>query len=573
MAYANKTDLPPNLPGLKNMDALLRCPICFEFLNIAMMTKCSHNFCSLCIRKFLSYKLQCPVCNSPTTEQDLRNNRILEDLVTNFHKARQELSDCNFDSVRPRDLAPKAPAPAFSCKSPRQPGPRDKVPRKGESIMRHFLQKKPSASTTTTSPLTETQQRHPEGRGTRPSASGHKHIQKDSDDSSQLLSVKEESIQEEIPVPMLVSVKEERTDVSVSEETTVDSPSTSQVVKVECPVCSVGISQHFINKHLDTCLTRGLKKESLRSSVGGDGDRRRPMAKLVYTLLSTQELKRRLKDCHLSATGPRPHLEQRLQEFVHIYNSQCDSLQPKSAEDIAKEVEAAEKIRNQLQRQTKRAMVFSKNPSEEEIDKLHSNYRQQHSSEFGDLIAEVRARMDTSGRRQQIKQEVEDGERGEPATEGRRARSPAGEVGVPDDDAGVSERAQETPSKLDPAGVTAGVTGVTAGSASPASPSYSDVSISRTAEQVGKRPCCSSGDDVLEQVGKRPCCSSGDYVLEQVGKRPCCSSGDDVLEQVGKRPCCSSGDDVLEQVGKRPCCSSGDDVLESLIPGKRPRRS
>ena len=99
--------------------------------------------------------------------------------------------------------------------------------------MRHFLQKKPSASTTTTSPLTETQQRHPEGRGTRPSASGHKHIQKDSDDSSQLLSVKEESIQEEIPVPMLVSVKEERTDVSVSEETTVDSPSTSQVVKGE----------------------------------------------------------------------------------------------------------------------------------------------------------------------------------------------------------------------------------------------------------------------------------------------------------------------------------------------------
>ena len=68
------------------------------------------------------------------------------------------------------------------------------------------------------------------------------------------------------------------------------------------------------------------------SSVGGDGDRRRPMAKLVYTLLSTQELKRRLKDCHLSATGPRPHLEQRLQEFVHIYNSQCDSLQPKSGE-------------------------------------------------------------------------------------------------------------------------------------------------------------------------------------------------------------------------------------------------
>lgn len=33
---------------------------------------------------------------------------------------------------------------------------------------------------------------------------------------------------------------------------------------VECPVCSVSVSQHFINKHLDSCLTRGEKKESLR---------------------------------------------------------------------------------------------------------------------------------------------------------------------------------------------------------------------------------------------------------------------------------------------------------------------
>lgn len=27
----------------QNVDALLRCPICFDFVSIAMMTKCSHN--------------------------------------------------------------------------------------------------------------------------------------------------------------------------------------------------------------------------------------------------------------------------------------------------------------------------------------------------------------------------------------------------------------------------------------------------------------------------------------------------------------------------------------------------
>lgn len=54
------------------------------------------------------------------------------------------------------------------------------------------------------------------------------------------------------------------------------------------------------------------------------------MGKLVYNLLSLQELKRRLRVCHLSVQGPRDLLVRRHQEFVHAYNAQCDSLSPKS---------------------------------------------------------------------------------------------------------------------------------------------------------------------------------------------------------------------------------------------------
>ncbi|XP_010777588.1 E3 ubiquitin-protein ligase RAD18-like [Notothenia coriiceps] len=77
------------------------------------------------------------------------------------------------------------------------------------------------------------------------------------------------------------------------------------------------------------------------------------MTKVVYNLLSMQELKRRLKECHLSMQGPRDQLIKRYQEFVQIYNAQCDSLNPKPAEDIAKDVESNEKIRNQLKAKTK----------------------------------------------------------------------------------------------------------------------------------------------------------------------------------------------------------------------------
>lgn len=58
------------------------------------------------------------------------------------------------------------------------------------------------------------------------------------------------------------------------------------------------------------------------------------MPKLVYNLLSVQELKRRLKECHLPLQGSRDQLIKRHQDFVYLYNAQCDSLNPKSGERI-----------------------------------------------------------------------------------------------------------------------------------------------------------------------------------------------------------------------------------------------
>ena len=66
--------------------------------------------------------------------------------------------------------------------------------------------------------------------------------------------------------------------------------------------------------------------------LGSLSKKRHPMAKLVYNLLSVQDLKRRQKENHLSMQGSRDQLVRRLQDFVHLYNAQCDSLNPKSGE-------------------------------------------------------------------------------------------------------------------------------------------------------------------------------------------------------------------------------------------------
>ncbi|XP_030634490.1 E3 ubiquitin-protein ligase RAD18 [Chanos chanos] len=407
MSNVTEVDLPPNLSCLKNIDTLLRCPICFDFVNIAMMTRCSHNFCSLCIRKFLSYKLQCPVCNLAMTEQDLRNNRILDDLVQSFQIARQKLCQANFDSP---PISPKTPSSALKPKLARQGGPR-----KEGTILSHFLQKRPP-----TSPLAGVREKSSRRDGFSPGPGASKPVKEEPEEVGirGQVRVKEEEAQEELQLSgMMDRVKMERTDSSVS-------PSTSQdvkpVVKVECPVCGVAVPQQHINKHLDMCLTREEKKEGLRRSdqlappsspfLMPNSGKRRPITKLVYTLLTVQELKKKLRECHLSTQGSRDQLIRRHQDFVHIYNAQCDALSPRSAEDIAREVENNEKTRNQLERKNERAVVKTKNLTSKEVEELNSNYRKQHSSEFSRLIAQVKSRMKTSARGQATREEKETGE-------------------------------------------------------------------------------------------------------------------------------------------------------------------
>ncbi|KAM7402067.1 hypothetical protein PAMP_017337 [Pampus punctatissimus] len=342
-------------------------------------------------------------CLKEATEQDLRNNRLLDDLVVNFQTARQKLSKANFDTP---PISPKTPASAVKCRTPRE-----RSQKCNSFVLSHFFQKRPK-----TSPTEETQQvgllSHCVQPGKIQTSCSRNANDADSHSvTAQLpVKVKEEPMDvSEASFLGSMSIKQEDTasnSIGAWNETPHSSSQTKDIkpiIKVDCPVCSISVSQQFINKHLDTCLTKGEKKESLRTSSLSKV--RRPMGKLVYNLLSMQELKRRLKECHLSVHGSRDHMIKRHQEFVHIYNAQCDSINPKSAEDIAKEVEANEKTRNQLKGKAKPVMIFSKNQSEKEIDELHSNYRKQHSSDFSRLIAQVRGRLETT-RQTCIKQEV-----------------------------------------------------------------------------------------------------------------------------------------------------------------------
>lgn len=345
---------PPGLAALKTVDDLLRCGICFEYFNIAMMIpQCSHNYCSLCIRKFLSYKTQCPTCCVTVTEPDLKNNRVLDELVKSLNFARNHLLQFALEpsSVSPassssKNLAAKLHTPVAFRHSLKH----------GSRLMENFV-----------------------NRETGGSASELLIKANDSKFSFQ--------VEGNTPAKTRETPFAEMTASGIMDANVLEAPSTStlkQVTKVDCPVCGVGVTENHINKHLDNCLSREEKKESLRSSVY----KRKLLPKTVYNLLSDRDLKKRLRQHGLSTQGNKQQLIKRHQEFVHMYNAQCDALHPKSAAEIVQEIENLEKTRMRLEasKLNESVMVFTKDQTEKEIDEIHSNYRKRYQNEFQRLV-------------------------------------------------------------------------------------------------------------------------------------------------------------------------------------------
>ncbi|XP_026578483.1 E3 ubiquitin-protein ligase RAD18 isoform X2 [Pseudonaja textilis] len=402
---------PKHLLPLKEVDNLLRCGICFDYFNTAMIIpQCSHNYCSLCIRKSLSYKPQCPICCMVATGPDLKNNRILDELVHNFVSARQRLFQAVLDS-------PSISSPTLL---PKKAPPQDHILNSPDGF---FLNQKKHCADT----FQVNEKRH------LISADKDKNIkikQEENPCSSELCSEAGGKVANTAPTGGIKNS---------------EMPSTSAtkfVTKVECPVCGVPVQELHINNHLDSCLTRDEKKDSLRSS----GQKRKLLPKLVYSLLSDRDLRKRLKEHGLSTHGTKQQLIKRHQEFVHMYNSECDSLNPKSVAEIVKELENIEKTQAQLDASKPKEdnMVFTKHQTENEIDEIHRDYRKKHKAEYQLLIDQMKKRKKNTSK-EQMKEERP--EQKEERPEQKEAITESGEklrVQEQSDQASVSNHSPET---------------------------------------------------------------------------------------------------------------------------------
>ncbi|KAG0682462.1 E3 ubiquitin-protein ligase rad18 [Pichia californica] len=78
-------------PNLSQLDSSLRCQICKDFLKAPVLTSCGHTFCSICIRRFISDSNKCPICLEETYESGLRKVLLLDSITKWFSNNRSEL--------------------------------------------------------------------------------------------------------------------------------------------------------------------------------------------------------------------------------------------------------------------------------------------------------------------------------------------------------------------------------------------------------------------------------------------------------------------------------------------------
>ncbi|XP_052788985.1 E3 ubiquitin-protein ligase COP1-like isoform X2 [Mya arenaria] len=94
VAKPRKRTQPPVFNGVtgsyEDKDSDFLCPICFDLIEEAHMTKCGHTFCYKCIKQSLETANRCPKCNFVIESQDLIfPNFMLNELVQKY-RSRQD---------------------------------------------------------------------------------------------------------------------------------------------------------------------------------------------------------------------------------------------------------------------------------------------------------------------------------------------------------------------------------------------------------------------------------------------------------------------------------------------------
>ncbi|KAK0701646.1 hypothetical protein B0T26DRAFT_660355 [Lasiosphaeria miniovina] len=337
------------LSGLMAVEQAFRCYVCKDFFTSPMLTSCNHTFCSICIRRCLSVDGKCPLCRALDQESKLRGNWALREAVDAFVASRDTiLRFARTPAVTAVPRSPKRKAAEVGYTQDEN----------SQDVKRH---------------RTSSRLRSSKARGAEATA---------------------EMMRDEVDVPD-------------SSDTADFEPGDGLVA---CPICWIRMKPMQVDKHLDTACPGPPQSQlqpqhqhqpaSASSNRGNHGFRpagwpspppaRLPerLPALAYSMLKDGALRKKMSDLGLSTAGPRQILERRHQEWITIWNANCDSARPKKRSELLHDLDVWEKTMGTRAPTTSRAAAVGAQIKDKDFDA--AAWAIKHDTSFKDLIANAR---------------------------------------------------------------------------------------------------------------------------------------------------------------------------------------
>lgn len=355
---------------LRSMRAALVCDACHDLLEVPMiLPHCGHTFCSRCIRSYLDSKGpvlgDCPSCREKVRPDELVRNVKLREVILQYRQleaalvAQAQPTDDTGISAEDNAMLSAATARPGTAKRSRES--------RHEDVDSDFESEAPATRK-------------------RTRASGSSRIAAGGRRSSRLCTRSDAVASRTSPASAATANV-----VDLSQNADADGASaaihereSSGDRRVECPICSMSISERNINSHMDTCLSKTISATS-RSSSPVDRHAERPestgptggakvsaaaaapaataarMPKMTYHVLKDPQLRKLCKDLGLSTRGDRSQLEWRHRQYAQEHNTACDAEEAPNPKQIVLEIERRE--RNMAAPTQSRPSIFNRQTS------------------------------------------------------------------------------------------------------------------------------------------------------------------------------------------------------------------
>ncbi|KAJ4351542.1 E3 ubiquitin-protein ligase rad18 [Didymosphaeria variabile] len=329
--------LTTSLPAFEPLEAALRCEVCKEFYNNPVITSCAHTFCSLCIRRCIATDGKCPACKSACQADKLQPNIAVREIATKFEEARPKALELARAKVNDDDET----AALVS----------------GRKRKREVADGEEEGRRTTRSRQTR--------RSTRLG--------------------NEDSMTDDMPV-VIPDSDEEKEDQYIPEG------------MVPCPICKKPMKEEAVFNHIPVCPAaqeddgarkrRSRKNDALPNPLQtrkkDTGPPPTRLSGLHYPMLNDKALRKKLQELGIPSWGTKPQMIKRHQEWLNIYNSNCDASDAarKPKRELLKELEEWERT------QGGRANHKESHIMQKDFD--GQNHATAHKGQFDDLIANAR---------------------------------------------------------------------------------------------------------------------------------------------------------------------------------------